>query len=480
MRTQEELKADFCVVGGGAGGLSFAAGAAQMGAKVILLESHRMGGDCLYTGCVPSKSLIAVAKVWDNLKKAEAFGSIPSGSSLNFEKVNGYIHDVIRFIEPHDSEERFTGLGVRVIKEKGWFCGDRCIETENYKIRAKRFILATGSSPQIPPIQGLEHISYLTTENLFELEELPKKLMIIGAGPIGSELGQAFRRLGSEVVLLDKGRFLPQLEYDAAQLLRKTLMDEGIAIHDTVDIDRVETNENGVQIYFRKDSGESRKVVEGTHLFVAAGRKPNIFDLQLDKAGIDFTPKGITISSQLQTTNPRVYAIGDCASSPFKFTHVAGYHAGLAIRNSLFALRSKIRTEPVPWVIFTDPEVAHVGFDEDALKQQGMKYQTLRSGYDENDRACAEDSKTGFIKVLVTSKGKILGVTIVGKNAGELIHPWVMAIQNNLSIGAIAQTICSYPTFQELNKKVAGAFYTDKLFGSGMKRIVRFLMGLKS
>lgn len=470
------LRPDFCVIGAGSGGLSFAAGAAQMGASVVLIEKGKMGGDCLNTGCVPSKALLAAAKVGHIIQESPRFGWKTAFPTLDFKKVHQHVHDVIAAIAPHDSVERFEGLGVTVIQEEAKFLDEKTVETPNYVIQAKRYIVATGSISFIPPIEGLDLIPTFTNESIFNLQELPEHLVVIGGGPIGIEMAQAFRRFGSQVTVLEAALALPKDDPEIVGQLKKILIQEGIVIHEHVRILSCSKTDSRVHLACTDPQGQPFEVV-ASHVLVATGRRPNINALNLKAAEIEFTPKGIVVDATLRTSNPRIYAVGDCTGG-YQFTHMAGYHAGLVIRNSIFRLRSKIETRAIPWVTYTDPELAHVGFLESQLQTENIKYRVLRLPFGANDRAQAEGKTLGEIKVLVSQKGAVLGATILGSQAGELIYPWVMAIQNKLALSAITSSIAPYPTMNELSKRVAGSFYTEKLFGPFMKKVVRFIMGM--
>lgn len=475
-KSKEKLYSDFCVIGAGSGGLSFAAGVVQMGASVILVEAKKMGGDCLNYGCVPSKALLAAAKMGHEIERAQDFGWSTNTPQVSFKKVYDHVHKVIASIAPNDSVERFEGLGVKVILEQGHFIDPKTLETEHYLIQAKRFIIATGSRPFIPPIPGLETISYLTNETVFDLQELPKHLVIIGGGPIGIEMAQAFCRLGSQVTVLEAFAALPKDDPEMTFQLKQQLIQEGITLKEHVKITSVTQVENEITICI-EGTDYKNITLSASHILVATGRIANIQALNLEIAGVQTTPKGIIVNDCLHTSNPKVYAIGDCIGG-YQFTHVANYHAGLAIRNSIFKLRSKVQTQAIPWVTYTDPELAHVGFTESQLQQQKIRYKVLKHSFHENDRAHTEGRTEGQIKVLVTPKGHILGVTILGAHAGELIYPWVMAIQNKLKISAITSSIAPYPTLTEISKRAAGSYYIDKIFSPLMKRVVQLMMRL--
>lgn len=470
------LRPDICVIGAGSGGLSLAAGAVQIGASVVLLESKKMGGDCLNYGCVPSKALIAAAKIGHIIKESSNFGWDVSKKQVDFKKVHSHVHAVIDAIAPHDSVQRFEKLGVQVILEAGKFFDESTIETDTYLIKAKRFIIATGSKPFIPNIEGLSSISYYTNESIFDLQELPDHLVIIGAGPIGIEMAQAFRRLGSRVTVLEAFAALPKDDPKITSDLKEILLSEGIEIKEHVKISSISQTDKGIQCVY-KDYNEEENSILASHLLVAAGRRPNIQKLNLEDAGITSLPKGIEVDECLQTSNTKVYALGDCIGG-YQFTHVAGYHAGLVIRNSIFRLRTKVQTQAIPWVTYTDPELAQVGFIETQLKSQNIPYKVLQMNFDENDRAQTERRQIGSIKVLVSQRGYVLGATILGPQAGELIYPWVIAIQNKLKISAIANSIAPYPTLNDINKRVAGSYYTEKIFSPLMRKTVSLIMRL--
>lgn len=471
---KELIKTDFCILGAGTGGLSFAAGASQMGASVVLVEHRKMGGDCLNYGCVPSKSLIAAANIGYDLKKSADFGWLVNKPTVDFLKVHDYVQGVIKAIAPHDSVERFESLGVRVILEEGQFVDSATLETNRYLIQPKRFIISTGSSPFVPPIEGLSNVSYYTNESIFDLKELPTHLAVIGGGPIGIEMAQAFHRLGSKVTVLEAFDVLPKDDPEMTSKLKTILIQEGIEIKEQIKIVSVRQTNAGIEFIYKNQQEEKITV---SHVLVATGRKANVEHLNLEAAQINASPKGILVNKYLRTSNPKAYAIGDCTGG-YQFTHVAAYHAGLAIRNSIFRLRTAVQVQAIPWVTYTDPELAHVGFLEAQLKSQKIPYQMLSMHFDENDRAHTENRTEGMIKVSVSPKGYVLGATILGLHAGELIYPWVLAIQNRLKIESIANSIVPYPTLNDISKRIAGSYFKDKIFSPGMKKIVRFLMKL--
>ena len=470
------LRADICVIGGGSGGLSVAAGASQMGAHTVLIEKGKMGGDCLNYGCVPSKALIAAAETAQQIRHSGRFGVNGHEPEIDFTKVHDHVHGVIAAIAPHDSVERFESLGVEVIQGAARFTGPREVEVNGRRIRARRFVVATGSSAAVPPIPGLDEVPFLTNETVFDLTERPDHLIVIGGGPIGSELAQAHRRLGAKVTLLEMFRVLGKDDPEATEIVRKRLVDEGIEMHEGIAIKSIARQGNGVLVTIDKDGRET--AIDGSHLLVAAGRKPNVSGLDLEAAGIEYTPKGIEVDRRLRTTNKKVFAIGDVAGG-YQFTHMAGYHAGIVIRNALFGLPAKVDDKAVPWVTYTDPEIAHVGLTEaQARERHGDDVKVTRWTFAENDRAQAERETEGIVKVVVGRRGKVLGATIAGPKAGELLQSWVLAINQGLKIGAMAGIIAPYPTLAEVNKRAAGAYYTPSLFSDRTRRIVGLLQRL--
>ena len=470
------IQADICVIGGGSGGLSVAAGAAQMGARTVLIEKHKMGGDCLNTGCVPSKAMIAAGEAAETVRRSGRFGVNGHEPEIDYAAVQRHVQNVIAGIAPHDSVERFEGLGVRVIHGAARFTGPRELQAGGKKIRARRFVVATGSSPALPPIPGLEDLPFLTNETVFDLKERPERLIVIGGGPIGVELAQAQRRLGAEVVLLEAASLLARDDPEAAAVIRRRLVAEGLEVHEGVKV--VSAGRKGNRIAIGLESKAGSFTVEGSHLLVATGRRPNVNGLGLQAAGIDFTPRGIRVDARLRTSNRRIFAIGDVIGS-HPFTHMAGYHAGIVIRNALFALPAKVSDKAVPWVTYSDPELAQVGLTEaEAREQQGDAVQVSRWSFAENDRARAERATEGFVKVITGRRGKILGATLVGRHAGELLQPWILAINQGLKIGAMAGIIAPYPTLGEINKRAAGAYFTEALFGPRTRGLVGLLQRL--
>ena len=461
------IKSDICIIGAGSGGLSIAAGASQMGASVVLIEGHKMGGDCLNYGCVPSKALIAAAKQAYAMHGGERFGVPPMSPDVDFAAAKDHVARVIDTIAPVDSQERFEGLGVHVIRDWAKFISPRDVQAGDIVIRARRFVIATGSSPLVPPIPGLDQVPHFTNETIFDERVRPEHLLIIGGGPIGLEKAQAHRRLGSQVTVIEGLKALAKDDREMAAVVLEALRAEGVVIEE--DALAAEITRTDGQITVRTDDGRS---FTGTDLLMAVGRKANTDGLGLEAAGIETTRAGVKVDAGLRTSNRRVYAVGDAAGG-LQFTHVAGYHAGIVIRNALFGLRAKAETRHIPWATYTDPELAQIGPTEaEARAQYGAAVEVARFDIAENDRAITEGRARELIKVMVV-KGRPVGVSIVGPQAGELISFWALAIANRLKMGQIAMSVLPYPTLSEVNKRAAGAYFAPRLFENPrLKRIV--------
>ncbi len=466
-----KLKCDLLVIGAGSGGLSVAAGAVQMGASVDLLEGHKMGGDCLNYGCVPSKALLAAGKAAQQQQHTAAFGITEFNTpEINYAAVKDHVAAVITQIEPVDSQERFEGLGVNVIREFGKFTSHKQVQAGDHLITARRIVVATGSTPFVPPLPGLDTIPYETNETIFELREKPDHLLIIGGGPIGLEMAQAHRRLGCDVTVIEGMKALGNDDPELSEIVLDKLRDEGITILENAMAAEVRGKSGSIEVVC-----ENGHVYKGSHLLMAVGRKANIDQLNLEAADIKSNRQGIEVDAQLKTTNRRVYAIGDVAGG-LQFTHVAGYHAGIIIRSALFGLPAKQRTQHIPWATYTDPELSHVGLTEaQARNEYGDKLEVIRSHYNHNDRAITERKTSGLIKVMVV-KGKPVGVSIVGAQAGELIALWSHVIANGQKMKHVAAMVAPYPTIAELNKRAAGAYFSPRLFENPkIKTIVRLV-----
>lgn len=468
-------RVDLCVIGAGSGGLSVAAGAAQMGASVILVERGRMGGDCLNFGCVPSKALLAASRSAQAARQSGRFGIDASVRPIDGERIHEHVHGVIAAIAPHDSVERFEGLGVRVIRDHARFIAGDQIEAGGQRVRARRFVIATGSSPLIPAIPGLDLVPFYTNETIFDLQHLPDRLIVIGGGPVGVELGQAFQELGTAVTLLERGTILPRDDPELVAVLRQRLVAVGIDVLENVEIAEVAVA--GQILMAGITQGGTRRQLSGTHILIAVGRRPTIDDLGLDTAGVACSATGIVVDRRLRTTNRRIFAIGDVTGGP-RFTHVAGYHAGVVLRNVLFRIPAKVDHGSVPRVTYTYPELAQVGATEAEARAVHKDIVVLRSPFSENDRARTERRAEGLVKVITSRRGRILGAGIVGPPAGELIHTWVLAMSQRIPLRALATMIAPYPTFGEASKRAAANFYAEKLSSGRTRRIVRLLARL--
>lgn len=464
------IKTDLCIIGGGSGGLSVAVGAVQMGATVVLIEGHKMGGDCLNYGCVPSKALIASAKQAHAMSHGAKYGVADAVASVDYAAAKDHVHDVIATIAPLDSVERFEGLGVTVIEEFGRFISETEVQAGDTIIEARRFVIATGSGPFVPPIEGLDTVRHYTNEDIFDLRIKPDHLIVIGGGPIGMEMAQAHVRLGSKVTVIEGAKAFGKDDPEMAAIVIENLKAEGIVIVEEAQANKFSGNGDLITVHTPKGD------FTGTHLLMAVGRKVNIEKLDLEKGGVAFTRGGIKVGDNLRSvSNRKVYAAGDVAGG-LHFTHVAGYHAGVLIRSLLFGLPSKHKTSHIPWATYTEPELAQVGLTEaQARDMHGDSLEVVRFDMHHNDRLIAERKNKGLIKVMVV-KGRPVGASIVGPMAGELIGMWAMAMANNLKMSAVANTVLPYPTVSEVNKRVAGAYFSPRLFESDMvKRVVRFV-----
>jgi pyruvate/2-oxoglutarate dehydrogenase complex dihydrolipoamide dehydrogenase (E3) component len=469
------LKVDLCVVGGGPGGLSVAAAAAQLGVPVALVEKHKMGGDCLNYGCVPSKALIAAAKRAQLMRAAAPFGIVPVSPKIDPAAVYDHIHGVITAIAPNDSVERFTGMGVKVIQAPGHFITRDTLLAGDQRITARRFVIATGSSPAIPPIEGLDKVPYFTNETIFDNREKLDHLIVIGAGPVGLELAQAFLRLGSRVTVIEAARALGRDDPEMSEVVLKQIRAEGLEIREGAVVERVSGGTRLIDVHLVEDGRKS--TVQGTHLLVAAGRKPNLSGLNLEAAAIRYDEGGIKVNKGLKTSNSRVFAIGDAIGGP-QFTHVANYHAGIVIRRALFRLPATADDTILPWVTFTDPELAHIGLTEAAARQKHGRVRIYRWPYRENDRAQAERTTPGLVKVVTDGGGRIRGASIVGEAAGELIQMWSLAISQALNIKAMTEWISPYPTLAEVNKRAAFGYYAAAAASPLVRKAVSWLARL--
>lgn len=464
------IKADLCIIGAGSGGLSLAAGAAQLGRKVVLFEKGEMGGDCLNYGCVPSKALIAAASRAHAMRTSQKFGVHAVEPDIDFAAVMEHVQGVIAAIAPVDSQERFEGLGVNVVRAAAKFTGPRKVDGGGVTVSAKHIVIATGSRPFVPPIDGAETTPYFTNETIFDNRKLPEHLIVIGGGPIGVELAQAHRRLGATVTIIEGAEtILGKDDPELVDVVRAQLISDGVRIIEGAMVESVAGEEGDITV---RAGGQT---VSGSHLLMAVGRVPAVEGLNLEAAGVEYSRKGVKVDSALQTTNSRVYAMGDVAGG-LQFTHVAGYHASVLVRKILFkSPLAKNNEDQTPWVTYTDPELAQVGMTEAAAKEKHGDVKVVRWHAEENDRAQTERDMRGLVKVITDKGGKVLGASIVGKNAGDLIQPWAFAISNSQKIKSFTNYISPYPTRGEMSKRAAGQWYTPTLFSDRTRKLVSLL-----
>lgn len=463
---------DICVIGGGSAGLVVAAGGSSLGAKVALVEKHKMGGDCLHYGCVPSKTLLQSAKVAHTLRHADAFALPAHAPQTDLAAVMERVAGVIQGIEPHDSPERFRDLGVDVILGAGCFVDPHSFSVDGRHLRARHFVIATGSRPAVPPIEGLDQIPYLTNDQLFDLREPVPHLIVVGGGPIGIEMAQAFARLGSEVTVVQRGpRILPKEDPDLAEVVAEQLRQEGVTLltgHDTV---RVEGESGAIRMTLKDDQGEEKRI-GASHLLIATGRRPNVEGLGLEAAGVSCAPGGVVTDARLRTRQKHIFAAGDVVGGP-QFTHMAEHHAGVVLRNAIFRLPAKVERRVIPWATFSDPELARVGLSETEARQQGIAHQVYTFPFAELDRARTDGTTRGCAKIITSPRGKLLGAAIVGPHAGELIHEYVLALSRGMKAADLSKVIHIYPTLAQINRRVADARMKQGLTPTARKWIQR-------
>ncbi len=467
------LKADLCIIGAGSAGLSAAAGAAMLGLKVVLFEKHEMGGDCLNYGCVPSKALLSAAKAAHAPADSAKFGVALSPAKVDWNGVKAHVRKTIETIAPVDSQERFEGLGCTVIREAARFEDPSTVVSDSARVKARRIIVATGSRAFIPPIPGLAGLPYFTNETIFSAPELPQHLIVLGGGPIGLELAQAFVRLGTKVTVIEMGRALARADADHAKLAVEALRGEGVTILEGHKAARVSGDPGRITVHAEGPNGET--AIQGTHLLVALGRRAVLDGLDLDKGRVDHTPAGITVSDTLRSrSNPRVWALGDAAGRE-QFTHIAGWHASVFIRRAFFKQGSKATSLPVPSVTYTSPEIAQIGVTEaEARAKFGDAVKTSSFPFHDNDRAIAEGKTPGGAK-LVLHKGKLVGASIAGDGAGDILQLVSVAMSNGLKLTALTNFISPYPTRAEVVKRAASAYFTPSVFGKPARTLVGIL-----
>ena len=466
------INTDICVIGAGSGGLTVAYVAANLGLPTVLLERDKMGGDCLNYGCVPSKALLAAGHAAAAARGGQPFGVSRTAAEIDGAGVYDHVRHAIDAIAPNDSVERYEGFGVNVIQAEGRFTGPREVTAGDRRIQARRFVIATGSRPMVPPIPGLDQTPFHTNETIFGLNAVPDHLIIVGAGPIGIEMAQAHRQLGAKVTVLEMANMLPNDDPELVDVVRQRLKTEGVELLEGVRVAGAAKDGDGIGVDVE---GTPQSRITGSHLLVAAGRQPHLDGLDLAAAGIEYDRSGIKVDNRMRTTNKKVFAIGDVAGG-LQFTHVASYHAGIVIKNALFRIPAKQDMSAIPKVTYTSPELAQVGLTESAAREiHGGKIRVTSWPFAENDRAIAERATEGLVKIVIGPKGRVLGAGIVGAHAGELIQVWTLAVQKRMKIGAIANMVAPYPTLGEAGKRAAGQYFTPSLFGDRTRKIVRFL-----
>ena len=473
---------DLGILGGGAAGLSAAAGAAQFGAKSVIIEKYKeLGGDCLHFGCVPSKTLIRTAGVWALARRSKEFG-LPEVKlpPVDLGAVMDRVQAVIAKIQEHDSTERFCRLGAEVRFGQPTFLDEHTVEVDGTRLSARAWIVSTGSSPALPPVEGIANVPYWTNEAVFSQRTLPARLLVLGGGPLGLEMAQAFQRLGSQVTVVE---FLDQIlgpeDPDVADILRGRLEAEGMKIFTSTKATKAESKGSNIRLTVAPAQGEGKsRVLEADALLVATGRKPNVMDLGLEAAGVEFTPRGVPTDARMRTNIHHIFACGD-VNGQFPFTHVAGYEAGVALTNVILRLPRKSDYTKVAWCTYTDPEIASIGLNEKRAQGANVEYQIMEEYFRENDRALAEGEPEGKIKVLLSPQGKPLGCQIIGAHAGELIHEWIIAMNGGVKFSTMAGAIHVYPTLSEISKRAAGSYFATKLFSERTKKLLHLLFHLK-
>jgi pyruvate/2-oxoglutarate dehydrogenase complex dihydrolipoamide dehydrogenase (E3) component len=475
-----EFDFDMGVIGGGAAGLTTTAGAAQLGAKTILVEKETaLGGDCLYFGCVPSKTLIRTAHVYHFMKNAEEFG-LPSVDlpPVDYRAVAKRIQSVISTIQKHDSVERFCSLGAKVAFGNPAFLDDHTIQLNGSKYTANKWTIATGSSPGIPPIEGLDKTSFITNKEIFSLDHLPKSMIVLGAGPIASEMAQAFSRLGTKVTVVQRSeQILSKEDKDMADDVMEVLSSEGVTFHLKASVIRTKDHGAEKEVLIKNEQGEEQSLKAET-ILVAMGRAPNIEGLNLEAAGIEPDRRGIRVDARMRTKQKHIYAAGDVTGA-YQFTHAAGYEGGIVISNAVFHLPRKANYTFLPWCTYTDPELASIGMNEKRAAAAGIKYSVWTEAFKDNDRSLAEGEITGKIKMILDEKEKPLGVQILGPQAGELLSEWVAVLNGKVKLSTLASAVHPYPTLGEINKRVAGTFFSPKIFSDRVKKGLKFFFHLK-
>ena len=471
---------DIGIIGGGAAGLTVASGAAQLGAKTLLVEKEKeLGGDCLHFGCVPSKTLIRTAQAYHTIKNSQAFG-LPSVEipPVDFTKVKERIQSVIATIQKHDSEERFCSLGARVQFGEPSFVDEHAVRLNGEIVSAKTWVIATGSSPDSPPIEGLDKTPCITNKEIFSLDRLPESMIILGAGPIAAEMAQAFCRLGTKVSVVQRsGQILTKEDKDMADELMQVLAAEGVTFHLNTSVLGVRDLGGQKEVSVKDKEGKTTNLT-AERILVAMGRDPNIRGLNLEGIGVEFDRKGVKVDERMRTSQKHVYAAGD-VTGKLQFTHAAGYEGGIVVSNAIFHLPRKANYTFLPWCTYTDPELASIGMNEKAAKEAGIEYSVFTEPFKANDRSLAEGERVGNIKMLLDKSQKPIGVQILGPQAGELLSEWVAVLNGRVKLSTLASAIHPYPTLGEINKRVAGDYLSPKIFSDRVRKGLKFFFHLK-
>jgi pyruvate/2-oxoglutarate dehydrogenase complex dihydrolipoamide dehydrogenase (E3) component len=471
---------DIGVIGGGAAGLTVASGAAQLGAKTLLVEKDpHLGGDCLHYGCVPSKTLIRTAQAYHTMKHSQAFG-LPSMDlpPVDFSKIRERIQSVIATIQKHDSEERFCSLGADVAFGESAFVDDHSIQLNGRVISAKTWVVTTGSSPDHPPIEGLDKTPYITNREIFSLDRLPESMVILGAGPIATEMAQAFCRLGTKVTVVQRsGQILSKEDKDMADEVMTVLASEGVTFHLNVSVLGVKDLGTEREVIIKDKKGET-KSLRAEKILVAMGRDPNVKGLKLEEIGVHFDRKGIQVDERMRTSQKHIYAAGDVTGA-FQFTHAAGYEGGIVVSNAIFHLPRKVDYTFLPWCTYTDPELASIGMNEKRAKDAGIEHSVFTEAFKDNDRSLAEGERVGRIKMVLDKSERPIGVQILGPQAGELLSEWVAVLNGKVRLSTLASAVHPYPTLGEINKRVAGTYFSPKIFSDKVKKGLKFFFHLK-
>jgi pyruvate/2-oxoglutarate dehydrogenase complex dihydrolipoamide dehydrogenase (E3) component len=471
---------DLGVIGGGSAGLTVAAGAAQLGAKTLLVEKESvLGGDCLHYGCVPSKTLIRSARAYHEIKNAAKFGLPPvEVEPVDFRQVSQRIRSVISVIQKHDSVERFCSLGARVEFGRPEFIDEHSIRLNGKTYSAKTWVISTGSSPATPPFEGLDSVNFLTNKDIFYLDTLPGSMILLGGGPIAIEMAQAFTRLGTKVHVIQRSaQILSREDKDMADMVMNRLSEEGVNFFLGSTINNIKEENGKKLVTFKNQAGET-EIISAETLLIAMGRAPNVTDLGLENIGLDFSNKGIAVDDKLRTNHKHIYGAGDITGR-YQFTHAAGYEGSIVISNAVFHLPRKADYTLLPWCTYTSPELASIGMNEKRAAEAGIKCSIWTEEFKNNDRSLAEGEETGLIKMLLDEKEKPIGVQILGPHAGDLLNEWVALLNGKVKLSTLAGAIHPYPTLGEINKRVAGSFFSGKIFSDTVKKGLKLFFSFK-